>query len=122
MKAWLYFIGNIPFFNRGVSYMVLIGILNSIKNILDQKKLDKKEFVEQLINGMMRASKLFRYINSIETFDEMVSLIAFHISNGDMDLATLVSHLIFTYVDITKDLDEENRMHLRELIAFYLQK
>ena len=102
--------------------MVLIGILNDIKNFLSKSNIDKQQFVAQLISGMTRANKLFSYMDDIETFDEMVSLIAFNIADGDTNLATLVSHLIFTYVDITKDLDEENRMHLKEMIAFYLQK
>ena len=102
--------------------MVLIGILNDLKNALNKSNIDKQQFVAQLLGAMVRATKLWSYVDNVETFDDLVTLIAYNLADGDTNLMMLISHLIFTYIDIVKDLDGENRTHIKELIAYYLQK
>jgi hypothetical protein len=102
--------------------MGLIEMLNDLKNALSKSSINKEQFIAKLSDALTRANNLFSYLDDIETFDDVVTLISYQTADGDTDLATLVSHLIFAYVNVARDLSEVYRTYLKEMIAFYLQK
>jgi len=122
MRLLLSIFGNIPFFNRGVPDMNLVQILNELKGSLNKSSINKEQFVAKLSDALTRANNLFLYLDDIQTFDDVVTLISYQTAGGDEGLTTLVSHLIFAYVNIARDLSEVYRTYLKEMIAFYLQK
>jgi len=102
--------------------MGLIEILNDLKNALSKSSINKEQFIAKLPDALTRADDLFSYLDDIQTFDDVVTLISYQTAGGDEDLATLVSHLIFAYVNVARDLSEVYRTYLKEMIVFYLQK
>lgn len=102
--------------------MNLVQMLNDLKNALNKSSINKEQFVAKLLDALTRANNLFSYLNDIQTFDDVVTLISYQTAGGDENLATLASHLIFAYVNVARDLSEVYRTYLKEMIAFYLQK
>jgi hypothetical protein len=102
--------------------MSLLQILNELKDSLNKSSINKEQFVTNLIDALTKANNLFSYLDDIQDFDDAVALISYQTAGGDRNLATLVSQLIFAYVNIAKDLSEAYRTHLKEMIAYYLQK
>jgi len=102
--------------------MNLVQILDELKGSLNKSSINKEQFVTKLSDAMTKAVNLMRHIDDIQTFDDVVTLTAYRISDGDENLATLAGQLIFAYVIITRYLDEADKTYLKEMIAFYLQK
>ncbi len=102
--------------------MNLVQILNELKGSLNKSSINKEQFIAKLSDALIRANNLFSYLDDIQTFDDVVTLTAFNVADGDENLATLVSQLIFAYVNIARDLSEAYRTYLKEMVVFYLQR
>ncbi len=121
MKLWLYIIGNIPFFNRGVQYMGLISTMQDLEHILHKKNVNVKEFVEKLEQMIEKARLLTMLTHDQQSYNDVVELVAFYTAGGDRELAEPVRSFIVQYLALAKGLSDEDYKYFKKLVMFYLQ-
>jgi len=122
MSILLYNFGNIFFFNRGVQYMSLVETLDQIKELLNKKGIDKNQFIEKINYAIDKAKAIRMMVSGLDTYVDLVELIALQITDDDRNLAQPLMTLIRRYNAITEELDEENTQYFRKLIFEYLMK
>jgi len=102
--------------------MGLVETLDELKEILDKKGIDRKEFTKQIEYAINKANQLLTFANDNQTYNDVIELVAFHTADGDKHMTELIRVLINTYIKITKGLDAENHHYFKELIFQYLLK
>jgi len=122
MSLLLSIFGNMSFFNRGVLYMSLVKTLDELKENLDDKNIDRKEFVKKLEYAIDKARWLTTFANDSQTFEDIITLVAFYTADGDKHATELLRTIIKRYISITKGLDSNDVRYFRELLFQYFIK
>jgi hypothetical protein len=102
--------------------MSLVEVLDQIKELLNKKGIDKNQFIEQIDYAIDKAKAIRMMVSGLDTYVDLVELIALQITDGDRNLAQPLMTLIRRYNAITEELDEENTQYFRKLIFEYLMK
>ena len=102
--------------------MSLVETLDQIKELLNKKGIDKNQFIEKINYAIDKAKAIRMMVSGLDTYVDLVELIALQITNGDRNLAEPLMTLIRRYNAITEELDEENTQYFRKLIFEYLMK
>jgi hypothetical protein len=102
--------------------MGLVETLDQIKEVLDKKGIDRKQFIEQINYAINKAKTIRMMVSGIDTYADLVELITLQIADGDRNLANLLTDLVRSYNAITEELDEKNIQYFRQLIFEYLTK
>jgi len=104
----------------------LIGILDDIRYFLNEKNINKKEFVGKLDYAMKRTANLIAYTSNKVTRDDILSIVSFYVADGNKEIGILVSSVIDAYISTAKSmgypLNEEDWKYLKEIVLYYLQK
>jgi len=110
------------FFNRGGSKVGLIGTLDDLKYFLNKNNVNKDEFGRKLWYAIRMALRLTKHTTDKATYDDILNLIAFYVTDGDRSVAVLVSQFIDAYLDVVKGLGEEEYKYFDEVVFYYLKK
>ena len=102
--------------------MGLIGTLDDLKYVISKNNINKEEFIGKLWNAIKMAMRLRKNAYDKTTYDDILNLIAFYVADGDRGIAVLVSSLIDEYLNISKDLGEEEYKYFDEVVFYYLNK
>jgi len=102
--------------------MGLVDTLDELKQTLDKKGIDRKQFIEQIEYAINKANQLRMMAYDNQTYNDIIKLVAFYTADGDAHMAELLRLLISAYIAITKGLDAENHHYFKELVFQYLLK
>jgi hypothetical protein len=95
--------------------------MDELKSFLDEKKLDRKEFVAKLGEAIENAMLYTMMSHDLQSYYDAIAIVAFHTAGGDKGLAELIRSFLVEYIALSKGLNEEEYKRFKEMVMFYLQ-
>ena len=102
--------------------MTLLETLDKLKEFMNKKNVNKRDFLESLDYAVKKARILVKFTNEKVTYDDMIYLIAFFVSNGDKEFTELVNVFLDAVIRTISELGGDNDIYFKEIVFYYLQK
>jgi hypothetical protein len=101
--------------------MSLLQIINELKSFLDEKKIDRKQFVVKLDDVIENTVSFTAMAHDLQGYYDAIAIVAHYTAGGDKALAELIRSFLVEYMALSKGLLRDEYKRFKEMVMFYLQ-